>query len=86
MLDNVVKITCIRLVFSYIGSGIDLLSYRSDTVRCNKEIATDTMQPGATECVAEVTEHWGDVVFIYQSCTSRELSYVSWTKNSFISY
>lgn len=62
MLVYVVIITCIRLVFSYMGSGIALPSYRSFTVGCNKEIATDTMQPGATESVAEVgplevTEH-----------------------------
>lgn len=61
------------------GSGIALLFYRSYTVRCNKEIATDTMQPGATESVAELntpSNTWGDVVFIYQSCTVRRVNSV----------
>lgn len=79
MLDNVVIITCIRLVFSYMGSGIALPSYRSYTVRCNKEIATDTMQPGATESVAEVvTEH--SQQYVRRCCIYLPKLYVAWTQ------
>lgn len=79
MLDNVVIITCIRLVFSYMGSGIALPSYHSYTVRCNKEIATDTMQPEATESVAEVvTEH--SQQYVRRCCIYLPKLYVAWTQ------